>query len=111
MEKGIKIALGSASKNAPTILNRIGMDKYFHAVIDGNKVDNAKPDPEVFLKAASDLGLKPEECVVFEDAQAGIEAALKGGMHAIGIGSPDILKDADMVISSFEGFSLDQIIK
>ncbi len=76
-EKGYKIALGSASKNAMTILNRLNISYLFDAIIDGNKVSNAKPDPEVFLMGAQELKIKPENCVVFEDAAAGIDAAHK----------------------------------
>jgi len=72
-EKGIKIALGSASKNAQTILDRLKISDYFDAIISGNEVSKAKPDPEVFLKGAEALGLKANECVVFEDAEAGID--------------------------------------
>ncbi|CDF59335.1 beta-phosphoglucomutase [Thermobrachium celere] len=106
-EKGIKISLGSVSKNAMTILKNINLLPYFDAVIDGTKVTNAKPDPEVFLKAAQELGLKPEECCVFEDAVAGIEAARRANMKVIGVGSPEILGDADKVISGFKGVTSD----
>ncbi len=102
-QNGIKIALGSASKNAGFILNNLKLMPYFDAVIDGNKVASAKPDPEVFLKGASEIGLAPENCVVFEDAEAGIEAARRGNFHVIGVGSPENLQAADFVISGFEG--------
>ncbi len=97
--EGIKIALGSASKNAPMILENLGITHLFDAVIDGNKVSKAKPDPEVFLLGAKELGLKAADCVVYEDAEAGIEAARRAGMGTVGIGSRDILKEADMVVS------------
>jgi len=83
---GYLIALGSASKNARLILEKTGILSYFDAIIDGNEVSKSKPDPEVFLKGAEALGLSPQQCLVFEDAQAGIDAALAGGMRAIGIG-------------------------
>jgi beta-phosphoglucomutase len=108
-ENGIKISLGSVSKNAMLILNNTGLTQYFDAVIDGTKISNAKPDPEVFLKGAEELGVEPDTCVVFEDAQAGIEAAINAGMHSVGIGSPEILNKADFVISGFEGFSIDRL--
>lgn len=95
---GIKISLGSASKNAMTILNRLGLVELFDAIIDGTKVSKAKPDPEVFLKGAEALGLNPSECVVFEDAAAGLEAAINGGMRCVGIGSPSVLGRANMVV-------------
>jgi beta-phosphoglucomutase len=96
--RGIKTAIGSASKNTPLILDRLGITPLFDAIVDGNKVSKAKPDPEVFLRASTELGLPPSDCVVFEDAEAGIQAALSAGMGAVGIGSPVLLKDADAVI-------------
>jgi beta-phosphoglucomutase len=96
--RGVKTALGSASKNAPLILDRLGVTPLFDAIVDGNKIGQAKPDPEVFLCAAGELGIPPASCVVFEDAEAGIEAAHRAGMGAVGIGKPSTLKDADMVI-------------
>lgn len=106
---GILVALGSASKNALSILDKIKIAQKFDAVIDGNKVSKAKPDPEVFLKGASELGVLPHDCLVFEDAQAGIEAARNGGMHTIGIGKPENLKNAEFVIPGFETLNLDQL--
>ncbi len=96
--KGVKVALGSASKNAEFILNRLGIAELFDAVIDGTKVSKAKPDPEVFLAASAALGLEPSECVVFEDAAAGVQAGKAAGSMVVGIGSPDILAEADRVI-------------
>lgn len=96
--EGIKIALGSASKNAPMILQNLGITDLFDAIIDGNKVSKAKPDPEVFILGAKELGLEPADCVVYEDAEAGIEAARRAGMGTVGIGKRNILKEADMVI-------------
>ena len=106
---GIKTAIGSASKIAPLILKRLKLDSYFDAIIDGNKVSHAKPDPEVFLKGAEALGLEPSECVVFEDAAAGVEAALNGNMKCIGIGEKTVLAKADKVIPGFENFSLENL--
>jgi beta-phosphoglucomutase len=99
---GILIALGSASKNAPLILERIQLSDQFDAIVDGNAVSKAKPDPEVFLRCAELLKVKPAECLVLEDAQAGIEAARNGGMNVIGIGSPNHLSGADQIIPGFE---------
>ena len=103
---GIKVALGSASKNTPLILERLGIGKLFDAVADGNVVSKAKPDPEVFITAAKLLGVQPEDCVVFEDAVAGVEAALNAGMRCVGIGSEKILKDAHFVVSGLDKMSL-----
>ncbi len=86
-EKGIKIAIGSSSKNTPMILNKIGLADYFDAVADGNNIKNSKPDPEVFLLAASKLNINPESCLVVEDADAGVEAALAGDMRVLGVGA------------------------
>ena len=104
-QEGLKIALGSASKNAGLILQRLQLNELFDAIIDGNKVTKAKPDPEIFLKAAEDLHVQAIECVVFEDAQAGVEAARNGGMFCIGVGDPDILIKADIIIPGFKGLS------
>ena len=95
---GYKLAIGSSSKNAGTILERIGYNHFFDAVIDGTKITNSKPDPEVFLKAADALNIPYEDCVVFEDAFAGIEAAKKANMKAIGVGDKVVLYNADIVI-------------
>ena len=100
---GSKIALGSASKNAEIILEKTHLTPWFDLIIDGNKVSKSKPDPEVFLKGAEGLGLLPSECIVFEDAQAGVEAAIAGGMKVIGIGEASVLGDANKVIPNFVG--------
>ncbi|MDH6363998.1 beta-phosphoglucomutase [Enterococcus sp. PF1-24] len=97
---GVKIALGSASKNAGMILEGLNIIDLFDVIIDGNKVAKAKPDPEVFLKAAEGLGLAPDDCVVFEDAEAGIEAAKNAGMRTIGIGTKEQLPEADEVVTN-----------
>ena len=110
-DAGLKIVLGSASKNAPLILEKIGLAHYFDAVIDGNKVNKAKPDPEVFLKGARAVKVKNSQCVVFEDAVAGIEAAKNAGMIAIGVGDPQTLKSADTVISGFYGLTVSKLLK
>ncbi len=94
----IPVALGSASKNARKILDALGLSRAFDVIVDGNEVQKAKPDPEVFLKAAEKLGVEPENCIVVEDAAAGIQAARLAGMKSIGIGKPAILKEADDVI-------------
>ncbi len=100
---GYQIALGSASKNAEIILEKTGLISWFDLIIDGNKVSQSKPDPEVFLKGAEGLGVAPEACIVFEDAQAGVEAAKAGNMRAIGIGEAETLALADKIIPNFVG--------
>ncbi len=101
----IKIALGSASKNAGFILQRLKLNDCFDTVVDGNKISRAKPDPEIFLISAKELKTDPRECIVFEDAQAGIEAANKAGMISVGVGDPEILEQADLVISGFSNLN------
>ncbi|MGF1637407.1 MAG: beta-phosphoglucomutase [Cyclobacteriaceae bacterium] len=107
---GIKIALGSASKNAPIILDQTKISGYFDAVIDGNTVSKAKPDPEVFLKGADALGLQPANCLVFEDAEAGVEAAINAGMYCVGVGSPDNLQKANLVIPGFANVNYNDLL-
>ncbi len=109
--KGYKIALGSASKNAMTILNQLNITDVFDVIIDGNKVSEAKPDPEVFLIGAKELNVKPKNCVVFEDAAAGVEAAHNGNMFCIGIGSEENLSEADILIPGFENFTINDFEK
>jgi len=96
----ILIGLGSASKNALLILDKLNLTSYFDAIVDGNKITEAKPNPMVFLKAATELNVEPMEAIVFEDAEAGVEAAIRGGFYAIGIGDPEILGKANLVLRS-----------
>ncbi len=98
---GHKIALASSSKNAHKILEQIGLTHYFDAIIDGNQIKNTKPDPEIFLTACKAIGATPAECVVFEDAIAGVEAGKSAGMEVIGVGDAHTLAKADKVIKSF----------
>lgn len=107
--KGYLTALGSASKNSELILHRIGLMNLFDALVDGNKVTKSKPDPEVFLIGASELKVKSEECVVFEDAIAGIEAAKAGSMKAVGIGNADVLKEADLVVAGLYEMTIEKM--
>ena len=108
-QKGIKLGLASASKNARRILERVGIESCFEAIVDGNRISKAKPSPEVFLLCARDLQVDPKDCVVFEDAKAGIEAAKNGGMFSIGVGSSSILGEADFVISSFDEMNINRL--
>ena len=110
-DKGYKIALGSASKNSSIIIERLGITKYFDAIIDGNSVSKTKPDPEVFIKGAEALGLANEECVVFEDSFSGIEAAHNADMLAIGVGSEENLPEADILIDDFIGVRIADLLK
>ncbi|ADQ05834.1 beta-phosphoglucomutase [Caldicellulosiruptor hydrothermalis 108] len=105
-EQGIKTGLATASKNAMLILERLNIKDLFDAIVDGTQISRAKPDPEIFLKCAQKLKIDPQKCVVFEDAAAGIKAAKLAGMFAVGVGSCDMLGEADIVICS-----LDQLIK
>lgn len=107
-EHGIKIAIGSSSKNTPIILNRIGLADYFDAVSDGNNIKNSKPDPEVFLKAAEMLNIAPENCMIVEDADAGIEAGKRAGMKTFALGGAS---GADFYAKSLENVDLAEIIK
>jgi beta-phosphoglucomutase len=100
-EKNQPIALGSASKNARPILEKTGILHYFDAIVDGNDVSNAKPDPEVFLIAAKLLKTEPTNAIVFEDSVAGIQAANIGNMVSIGIGEKSILEEAQYIFKDF----------
>jgi beta-phosphoglucomutase len=100
-ERQIPIALGSASKNARPILEKVELLHYFDFIVDGNNVTKAKPDPEVFLIAAEKLGVHPDNCVVFEDAVAGIQAANAAKMKSIGIGDRTILSEAEYNFKDF----------
>ena len=100
-EKNQAIALGSASKNARPILEKTGIIDYFDAIVDGNDVTNAKPDPEVFLRAAKLLNIAPENAIVFEDSVAGIQAANIANMTSVGIGEENILHEAKYIFKDF----------
>jgi kojibiose phosphorylase len=109
-ENDIKIGLGSASKNARTVLNAIGLTDMVDVIGDGFSVEHGKPEPDLFLFVAHEMGVKPQNCVVFEDAAAGIEAANRAGMYAVGIGQPDRLPGADVVYPNLEGLTLEKIV-
>jgi len=100
-EKNQGIALGSASKNARPILEKTGILSYFDVIVDGNDVTNAKPDPEVFLKAAQLLHIDPKHAIVFEDSVAGVQAANLGEMISVGIGEETILHEANYIFKDF----------
>lgn len=104
--QGIKIALGSASKNSSLILERTGLTHFFDAIVDGNEVATSKPDPEVFLKAAELLGATNKDCIVFEDALAGIQAAIAAEMYVVGIGETENLPGAQLVIKDLSEITI-----
>ncbi len=108
-ENNQKIVLGSASKNAKPILEKANIMSFFDAIVDGNDVTNAKPDPEVFLQGAKKVNFPPEKSIVFEDSVAGIQAANIGGMTSVGIGDDSILGEADFVFPDFTHIDLNFI--
>ncbi len=107
IEKGQHIALGSASKNARMILEKVNLLDKFEVIVDGNDVTKAKPNPEVFLKSAEQLNTDPKDCIVFEDSLAGIKAANIASMVSIGIGDKKTLKKADFVFNDFTEISFE----
>lgn len=100
-EMGIHLAIGSSSKNAKFILGRLGITDYFDAISDGTNITNSKPDPEVFVKAAEFLGLEPADCLVVEDAEAGIEAACGGNFDSAGLGEAANYSKVTYALGSF----------
>jgi len=98
-DAGLKVALASSSKNALTVVDRLGIHSLFEVIVDGTMIANTKPDPEIFLLTAKMIGIPPADCLVFEDAVAGVEAALAAGMKCVGVGSADRLGSADLVIA------------
>ncbi len=109
--KGIKVGLASSSKNADTVLRLLGIGNMFDAIVDGTMIVNTKPDPEIFLLAASKLGVVPSDCVVFEDAEAGVEAAIAAGMKCVGVGLPGQLSTANEVVRNTADFQLADLEK
>jgi beta-phosphoglucomutase len=110
-KRNIPVAIGSSSRNARIILSCIGLESAFGSIVDGTRIARAKPDPEVFTKAADDLGVNYSECIVFEDAFTGIEAAKNAGMKAVGIGALDILIQADLVIPSLDKLDYNKLFE
>ncbi|MFN5506450.1 MAG: beta-phosphoglucomutase [Flavobacteriia bacterium] len=107
-ELGILLGVGSSSKNANFILDKLAIRSYFEVVIDGNGVKDPKPHPEVFLNGAKALGLAPKDCMVFEDAASGIAAAKAGGFTAVGVGNPNIKAQADIYLNDLTEFRVEQ---
>ena len=105
------LAVGSSSKNAKMIVEKLNLTHLFQAVVDGTMVKKTKPDPEVFLKAAKKMNLKSSECIVFEDAESGVIAAKKGGFHVVSVGNTNIRNIGDLFVESLEDFNLDYYAK
>lgn len=108
-QEGFLVALGSASKNSSKVLEQLDAKKYFDIIGDGNSVSKSKPAPDIFLFGAEKLGLKPEACIVYEDAEAGIDAAKAGGFHAVGIGPKDRVGHADLRFDSMAEATLFEV--
>ena len=108
--RGVKIAVASNSRNAKPIIRQVGIDQYLDAIVDGHEIENSKPDPEVFLLAAKSIGVPPANCIVVEDAVAGLEAARRAGMKALGIGTRERLTNADMVVADLSAISIDDLL-
>ena len=103
-EKGVSMAVGSSSKNASFIIDKLGLRDYFVVIVDGNAVKNPKPHPEVFLNASKGMSLNTNECLVFEDASSGIRAAKAGGFKVIAVGNPNIKQQADEYLTDLTEF-------
>jgi beta-phosphoglucomutase len=108
---GLKVALASSSKNALTVIELLGIRHAFDAIVDGNMIVHSKPHPEIFLLAAERLGVTPDECVVFEDAEAGVDAALAAGMKCVGVGDKTLLGHAHEVVAKTSDFNIDELTK
>ncbi len=108
--RGVKIAIASNSRNAKTIIRQIGIEHFLDTVVDGYGIENSKPDPEIFLLAAKNIGVPPANCIVVEDAVTGIEAARRAGMKALGIGPPDRLPNASIVVPNLSAISVDDLL-
>ena len=108
---GYKIAVGSSSRNARKVLKHLQISDLFDTIADGNSVENAKPAPDLFLHAAKNLDLQPEECVVLEDAESGVEAALAANMKAVGVGPEARVGKAHLVYAAVNDIDIDEILK
>jgi beta-phosphoglucomutase len=110
-KRGIKVAVASNSRNAKTIIEQSKIKDFLDTIVDGYDIKNSKPDPEVFLLAAKNVGIPPSECLVVEDAVAGIESARRAGMKALGIGTKERLPNVDVVIPDLSAISVDDLLK
>ena len=106
---GLKAALASASRNAPQLLERLGIAGLFDYVVDASRIARSKPDPEIFLAAAAGLGLAPADCLGVEDAAAGIASIHAAGMAAVGIGQAEALASADVLLPNIAAFDISQL--
>lgn len=109
-EKGLKLGLASASKNAFTVMDALGLTSTFDYIVDSSKIKNGKPDPEIFLTAAKALDVEPTHCIGVEDAASGVKAIKGAGMFAVGVGDDKTLAEADLVVSTTEQLKLDTIL-
>jgi beta-phosphoglucomutase len=109
-KRGIKTAVASNSRNAVTIIKQVKIEHLLDAIVDGYQIENSKPDPEVFLLAAKNVCVPPPECLVIEDAVAGIESAIRAGMKALGIGTKERLPNADIVVPNLSAISIDELL-
>lgn len=110
-KQNLKAALASSSKNAPRVIELLGVAHLFDAMVDGTMITHSKPDPEIFLLAAKKLNVAPEKCVVFEDAEAGVDAALAAGMKCVGVGSPENLSKANFIVKQTADFDINNFNK
>lgn len=109
--QNLKVALASSSKNAPRVIELLGVANLFDTMVDGTMITHSKPDPEIFLLAAKKLSVAPDNCLVFEDAEAGVEAALAAGMKCVGVGSPEQLGKANFIVKQTADFNLNNLNK
>jgi len=110
-QRSLKVGLASSSKNAKRVVELLGIAALFDAMVDGSMITHSKPDPEIFLLAAKRLDVEPKFCLVFEDAEAGVEAAVRAGMKCVGVGSPAQLKKANIIVSKTADFDLGSLTK
>jgi len=107
-KKKMKVALASSSKNAPRVLELLGIRDLFDVIVDGSMIIDTKPDPEIFLLTAQKLNIQPKDCLVFEDAEAGVEAAIRAGMKCVGVGSENLSK-ATRVVAKTADFKIEDL--
>jgi beta-phosphoglucomutase len=110
-KRGIKVAVASNSRNAMTIIKQAKIEHLLDTIVDGHQIENSKPDPEVFLLAAKNVGVSPAHCLVVEDAVAGIESARRAGMKSLGIGTKERLPNADVVIPYLSAITIDELLR